>query len=110
MSPYSTFLLFPFGAAHIRGVYVTVRVTISRTWRTPPRLVFGLLTSNQRPLSAISQSCGLRALKGERMLVALIGCALYGLALRGERPSLWDKAGEGGMRRRMREVEGAEVG
>lgn len=28
---YSSFLLFPFGAGLILGVYVTVRVTISRT-------------------------------------------------------------------------------
>lgn len=76
-----------------------------------PRLVLDeLLTSNQRPLSAMSQSCGLRALKGEWMLVALMGCALYGFALRGERASFREKAGDGGMRRRMREVEGAEVG
>ena len=30
-SDYSTFLLFPFGAGLILGVYVTVRVTISLT-------------------------------------------------------------------------------
>ena len=44
------------------------------------------------------------------MLVALIGWALYGFALSGERASFREKAGDGGMRRRMREVEGADVG
>ena len=44
------------------------------------------------------------------MLVALMGWALYGFALSGERASFKEKAGEGGMRRRMREGEGADVG
>lgn len=44
------------------------------------------------------------------MLDALMGWALYGLALRGERESFSEKAGDGGIRRWMRDVDGAEVG
>jgi hypothetical protein len=72
-SRYSIFLLFPLGAGLIRGVcvYVTVRVTISRTWRTLDLADFGELTSKYLPLLWLSQSYGergpreLRALKGE---------------------------------------------
>jgi hypothetical protein len=74
---YSIFLLLPFGAGLMRGVYVTVRVTISLTCRTLDRADFGDLTSKYLPLLLKSQSKGdraLRALKGERMLeVALNG-------------------------------------
>jgi hypothetical protein len=87
---------------------VTVLVTISRTCLIPLRLVFGLLTSKYRPLSATSQSYGLLAPKGDlTALVALIGfvVALIGLCV-----SFNDHAGDAGMWRRMRPVEGAEVG
>lgn len=42
---YSIFLRFPLGAGLMRGVYVTVRVRISRTWRTFPPADFGALRS-----------------------------------------------------------------
>lgn len=45
---WSTFLLFPFGAGPIRGVYVTVRVTTSRTWRGPAA------PSAQRQLASVA--------------------------------------------------------
>lgn len=96
---YSTFLLLPFGAGLIRGVYVTVRVTTSLTWRTLDRVVFGVLISKYLPLLLKSQSYGdraLRALKGER-------------ALRGE--SAYEDAGEAGMRSLPKGAdEGADVG
>lgn len=53
---YSIFLLFPLGAGLIRGVYVTVRVTISRTWRTLDLAVLGDLISKYLPLLWKSQS------------------------------------------------------
>lgn len=109
--PYSTFLLFPFGAALIRGVYVTVLVTISRTCLMPLLVVFGLLASYHRPFTATSQSYGLRAPNGERIvLVALIGFALSGFALRGDSVSFRENAGDGGICRRMRDVDFADVG
>jgi hypothetical protein len=61
----------------MRGVYVTVRVTISLTCRTLDRADLGDLTSKYLPLLWKSQSKGeraLRALKGERRVeVALSG-------------------------------------
>lgn len=53
---YSSFLLLPFGAGLILGVYVTVLVTISRTWRTLGLLDFGDLISKYRPLLFKSHS------------------------------------------------------
>jgi hypothetical protein len=77
---YSIFLLLPFGAGLMRGVYVTVRVTISLTVRVLDRADFGDLISNEYlALLFMSQSKGeraLRALKGERRVwveVALNG-------------------------------------
>jgi len=85
-------------------VYVTVRVTISLTWRTLDRVGFGDLTSKYRPLLWGSQSNGERALlalKGERMVEFV--------ALKGE--SALEYAGDAGMRRRLNcAVEGAEEG
>lgn len=77
----SIFLLLPFGAGLMRGVYVTVRVTISLTVRVLDRTDFGDLRSQEYLLLLlISQSYGdraLRALKGERRVwvaeVALTG-------------------------------------
>jgi len=100
---YSIFLLFPLGAGLIRGVYVTVRVTISLTWRTLDRLPFGDFTSKYLPLLLKSQS------NGERALRALNGERIADVALRGD--STPENAGEGGIRRRPnREVLGAEEG
>jgi len=77
---YSIFLLLPFGAGLMRGVYVTVRVTISLTVRVLDLADFGDLISNEYlALLFMSQSKGeraLRALKGERRVwveVALNG-------------------------------------
>lgn len=96
---YSIFLRFPLGAGLMRGVYVTVRVRISRTWRTFPPADFGGLRSIYLVLLWQLQSYGerapraLRALKGEWTIeVAEIG------ALKGD--SAQEKAGEGGIRRR----------
>jgi hypothetical protein len=87
----------------MRGVYVTVRVTISLTWRTLDRLPFGDFTSKYLPLLLKSQSNGeraLRALKGERSV---------DVALRGD--STPENAGDGGIRSRPnRAVVGAEDG
>jgi len=100
---YSTFLLFPFGAGLIRGVYVTVRVTISLTWRTLDRVLLGDLISKYRPLLLRSQS------KGERALRALNGDRIAEVALKGE--SAPEKAGEGGIRSLPnRLVDGADDG
>lgn len=100
---YSIFLLFPLGAGLIRGVYVTVRVTISRTCRTLALCAFGDLISKYLPLLLKSQSYGERALR------ALNGDRTAEVALRGE--SAVEKAGDGGMRRRAsRAVDGAEDG
>lgn len=100
---YSIFLLFPLGAELIRGVYVTVRVTISLTWRTLERVALGDLMSKYLPLLLQSQSYGeraLRALKGDRTAE---------VALRGE--SAPEKAGDGGIRRHpSRPVDGADNG
>lgn len=100
---YSIFLLFPLGAGLIRGVYVTVRVTISLTWRTLDLEAFGELTSKYLPLLLNSQSYG------ERALLAENGDRAVEAALRGD--SAIEIAGDGGIRRRpKRPVEGAEVG
>jgi hypothetical protein len=93
------------GAGDIRGVYVTVLVTISLTCLILDREAFGDLISKYLPLLLMSQSYGdraLRALKGDRI-------ADVALALNGD--SAPEKAGEGGMRRRPNlEVDGAEDG
>lgn len=93
------------GAGDIRGVYVTVLVTISLTCRTLDRLAFGDLMSKYLPLLLISQSNGdraLRALNGDR--IADVAVALNG-------DSAAEKAGEGGIRRRPNlEDDGAEEG
>jgi hypothetical protein len=100
---YSIFLLLPLGAGLMRGVYVTVRVTISLTCRTLGLADFGDLTSKYLPLLLKSQSKGdraLRALKGERMVE---------VALKGDSDPV--KAGDWGiLRRPSRPVEGAEAG
>lgn len=105
---YSIFLRFPFGAGLIRGVYVTVRVTISLTSRMLDRDVFGDLTSKYLPLA--SQSYGeralraLRALNGERTADEAVSGALSG-------ESEPENAGDCGIRRRpSHDVERAEVG
>jgi hypothetical protein len=91
------------GAGLILGVYVTVRVTISRIWRTLERDVFGDLISQYRPLLLKSQS------NGERALLALNGDRTAEVALMGE--SAPQNSGDGGIRRRPnRPVEGAEDG
>jgi len=107
---YSIFLRFPLGAGLIRGVYVTVRVTISLTSRMLDRVVFGDLTSKYFPLLIPSQSYGervlraLRALKGERTADEAVRGALMG-------DSEPENAGDGGIRRRpSHEVERAEEG
>jgi len=107
---YSIFLRFPFGAGLIRGVYVTVLVTISLTSRMLDRLVFGDLISKYLPLLIPSQSYGdlalraLRALKGERTAEDAVKGALKG-------ESEPENAGDGGIRRRpSQEVERAEDG
>tara|TARA_R110002060_G_scaffold14416_6_gene20222 strand:+ start:93 stop:437 length:345 start_codon:yes stop_codon:yes gene_type:complete len=100
---YSIFLLFPLGAGLIRGVYVTVRVTISLTWRTLDREDFGDLTSKYLPLLLKSQS------NGERALLALKGDRTAEVALMGDSAPV--KAGDGGiLNRPNRPVEGAEEG
>ena len=100
---YSSFLLFPLGAGLIRGVYVTVLVTISRTCRTLDLCVFGDLISKYLPLLFKSQSYG------DRALLALKGERAAEVALLGE--SALENAGEGGIRRRAnRAVDGAEDG
>lgn len=108
---YSIFRLLPLGAGLMRGVYVTVRVRISRTWRTfgaPPD--FGDLMSMYLDLLWQLQSYGeraplaLRALNGE----CTIDDAERG-ALNGDSPA--EKAGDGGMRRRpSQDVERAVEG
>ncbi len=89
----------------MRGVYVTVRVTISLTCRTLDRVDFGDLMSKYLPLDLSSQSYGdraLLALKGERRVWLVV-------ALKGE--SLPVKAGDGGILRRPNlPVDGAEAG
>jgi len=93
------------GAGLILGVYVTVRVTISRTCRTLGLLIRGDLISKclPWPLLLKSQSNGERALNGDRIAEAVE-------ALRGEST---ENAGEGGIRMRpIRSVfgRGAEAG
>lgn len=72
---HSTFLLLPFGAGFILGVYVTVRVTTSRMCFT--LVLEGFLASfNLLALRAASQSNTEwtdLALKGERTVLALMG-------------------------------------
>jgi len=107
---YSIFLLFPFGAGLIRGVYVTVRVTISLTSRMLVRVVFGDLTSKYLPLLATSQSYGDRA---PRALLALKGERIEDEAVRGalNGDSGPEKEGEGGIQRRPNhEVDRADDG
>lgn len=93
------------GAGDIRGVYVTVLVTISLTCLILDLEAFGDLMSKYLPLLFKSQSYGdlaLRALKGDRM-------ADVTPALKGD--SAPEKAGEGGMRSFPNlDVDGAEVG
>jgi hypothetical protein len=72
----------------MRGVYVTVRVTISLTVRVLDRADFGDLSSKEYLLALRSQSKGertLRALKGERRVCVEV-------ALKGESPPV--KAGD----------------
>jgi len=82
---------------------VTVRVTISLTWRTRDCDLCGDLMSKYLPLLLKSQSNGdraLRALKGERMAE---------VALNGE--SEPENIGDGGIRSRpSRAVVGADAG
>jgi hypothetical protein len=89
----------------MRGVYVTVRVTISLTCRTLDRADFGDLMSKYLPLDLRSQSYGdraLLALKGERRV-------WFEVALKGESPPV--KAGDCGILRRPNlPVDGAEAG
>jgi hypothetical protein len=89
----------------MRGVYVTVRVTISLTCRTLDRADFGDLTSKYLPLPWMSQSNGdrtLLALKGERSVWVEV-------ALKGDSPPV--KAGDCGIRSRPNlAVDGAEDG
>jgi hypothetical protein len=90
----------------MRGVYVTVRVTISLTVRVLDRADFGdLISKEYLPLLLMSQSYGdraLRALKGERRVWAEV-------ALNGESPPV--KAGDGGILSRPNlDVDGADAG
>lgn len=108
---YSIFLRFPFGAGLIRGVYVTVRVTISLTSRCTVLVFLGDLTSKYLPLRAESQSYGdrvpraLRALNGERTAEEAVNGALIGDSV-GE-----EKAGDCGIRSRpSHEADLAEFG
>lgn len=80
---HSIFLLLPLGAGLILGVYVTVRVTISRTCRTLGLLIRGDLTSKclASLLLLKSQSNGERALNGDRIAdVADVAHALKGVS------------------------------
>ncbi len=87
----------------MRGVYVTVRVTISRTWRMLGRPVFGDFRSKYLGLFFRFQS------KGERALRALKGERMADVALRGD--SAVENAGDWGIRSRLRRaVEGADDG
>ncbi len=112
---YSIFLRLPLGAGLIRGVYVTVLVTISLTSRCMVLVVLGDLTSKYLPLRAASQSYGdlapraLRALKGERTAgERAVEGAVRG-ALSGE--SMPEKEGDCGIRRRpSHEADRAEDG
>ncbi len=82
---------------------MTVRVTISLTWRTLDRVDLGDLTSKYLPLLLKSQS------NGDRALLALKGERIAEVALKGDSPPV--KAGDGGIRNRPnRPVEGAEEG
>lgn len=62
------FFFLPLGAGLIRGVYVTVLVTTSRTWRTLGRALGLEMPSNTRPLWPLKVQS-----YGERMLRALNG-------------------------------------
>jgi hypothetical protein len=89
----------------MRGVYVTVLVTISLTCRTLDRADFGDLISKYLPLLLRSQSYGdraLLALKGERRVWVEV-------ALKGDSPPV--KAGDCGiLSRPSLAVDGAEAG
>ena len=107
---YSIFLRFPLGAGLMRGVYVTVRVRISRTWRTFDPADLGGLRSIYRVLLWQLQSYGerapraLRALYGEWTIEVAESGALSG-------DSAGEKAGEGGiLRRPSHDVERAVFG